>query len=622
MALKTAPYGTWESGLTPELAAGKLRFLDVQYAGTDLVWLEGRGRKAALMLRREMQPPVELPAELDPRGGLAYGGGDFSVTENLLFCANRNGRISCLELATGKMDYITPQFGAIASPAGAPDGRYVLFLHTDNRDDSIGLVDRSSGNWPVRLVRGADFYMQPVWHPAGRSISWVEWDAPEMPWDGSRIMQADFDDITARISNIRTIAGNRQVPVFQPLFSPDGKYLSFIRGCGDRDELVLYDLASGQITTPVSDLNLIPPAWVMGMRVYGWAGDSRTVYLICQENGESAVLELDIPSGRTTRLDLSPYTSFSQITVSSRSGRFACIAASPWMQTRGIEWDQGKITTVCENTSGEPDEKEIPEPQPVSWNTSGGDEVHGLYYAPKNSKFTGSGLPPAIIHVHGGPTGSVERSFSFEMAFFTNRGYAVLAVNYRGSTGYGRRYQQALNGHWGEYDVEDTVSGAKFLVENQLADSHRLILKGSSAGGYTVLNTLIRHPGVFAAAICSYPVANLLTILQETFKFEQHYYDSLIGRYPEEAEKYEAWSPARHIDRLTTPMLLFHGDSDPVVPVGQSDEICAALRARGVPLVYHVFNGEGHGWKKPETLETYYAMIQQFLQDTVVRVEE
>ncbi len=254
----------------------------------------------------------------------------------------------------------------------------------------------------------------------------------------------------------------------------------------------------------------------------------------------------------------------------------------------------------------------------MNWQNQSGETVFGFYYPPLNAHFTSAGLPPAIVHIHGGPTTQADTSFSFDAEFYTNRGYAMLMVNYRGSSGYGRKYQQALNRHWGEFDVEDAVSAVRFLIDNGLANPDQIVLKGGSAGGYTLLNTLARHPGIIRAAVCSYPVANLKTIIDETFKFEAHYYDSLIGPYPVEKQKYTDWSPINHVNSIRTPMLLFHGDSDPVVPPSQSAEIAAALSVNNVPHRYHVFTGEGHGWRNAETLETYYSMIEQFLIDFVV----
>jgi dipeptidyl aminopeptidase/acylaminoacyl peptidase len=439
-----------------------------------------------------------------------------------------------------------------------------------------------------------------------------------MPWDGSLLKTAQFDRKAGRISDIRTIAGDTNTPVFQPEFSPDSRHLSYLQGAGDRDELIILDLQTGVKRVVLKDKILITPAWTLGQRVYGWSPDSRMIFCIYQKMGEFGVIELDLENSTNKELDLSPYSNFSQIKLSPKDKSFACIASYPEIPARIIEWEKGEIQVVQSSLEFDISPHEISSPQPVEWKTSTGEAVYGYYFPPQNSKFTSEGLPPAVIHVHGGPTSQVDSSFSFDTNFFTNRGYAVLVVNYRGSTGYGRNYQKALNHHWGEFDVDDTVSAAHFLVESGLANPKQLVIKGSSAGGYTLLNVLIRHPNLFQAAICSFPVANLMTIINETFKFEAHYYDSLIGPYPAEKAKYINWSPINHIDQIRTPLILFHGDSDPVVPSSQSAEIVEVLSANHIPHRYHLFKGEGHGWKKAETLETYYNMIEQFLLENII----
>lgn len=615
MKKTSVPYGRWKSELSPALIANKLRFSDVHYSGTGLVWFEGRSTGSMLLHLPDGGSHPAIAPSNQPRGGLAYGGGEFSTVGDEILYVNKDGSIHRTSVETDEPIPISLAFGSVSSPCSSPDGHYVLFLHTDGKEDSIGLVDTASKGWPIRLIHGADFYMQPAWNPAGDRIAWVEWNTPSMAWDGSIIKTARFDPSSNAVYDIQTIAGDPNTPVFQPEFSPDSKYLSFLQGVGDRDELVILDLHSGSKTTLLKDLVLIPPAWVHGMRIYGWTADSRKIYIISQEDAGSSILEIQVEDESFITLDLAPYCSLSQISTSPKDNSFACIASSPLDPGKIIRWKDGRVVIVRSSLETTFSACEIPAAQPVSWKNATGETIYGLYTPPLNSRFESSGLPPAIIHVHGGPTSQVDGSFSFDTAFFTNRGYAVLAVNYRGSSGYGRSYQQALNHHWGEVDVEDTVSAAGYLVENGLANPDQLVIKGGSAGGYTLLNTIIHHPGVFRAAVCSYPVANLLTIIAETFKFEAHYYDSLIGPYPEQKDKYIDWSPITHRAKIRTPMILFHGDADPVVPLAQSDEIAAALKENGVPHVYRVFNGEGHGWKKAETLETYYSMIETFLKE-------
>lgn len=615
---KLRPFGKWKSDITPALTANKLRLSDVQSTEDGILWLDGRSEGTVLVHKAGDSVMVDIAPQYQPRGGLAYGGGEFQTRNGLIVFVNKDGRLFRTSIQKDICRPITPGFGSSASPSISPDGQFVLYIHSDGQEDSIGLADMNKPEWPIRLVYGADFYMQPVWHPGGDSIAWVEWNSPNMPWDGAVIKVAKIDQITRSVQDVQVIAGDACTPVYQPEFSPDSRYLSYLTGAGDMDELVLMDLKIGNKEVLLKDKILIQPAWQHGQRVYGWSSDSRMIFCIAQTKVASSILKINLEDHTLQPLDMAPYSIFSQISVSPNSTEFCCLASSPSEPSAVIQWTSGEVRVVRTSIDISQIKDEISIPQPVKWTNPSGQIIHGYYYPPLNSKFHSEGLAPCVINIHGGPTSQSDPGFSFDAEFFTNRGYAFLSVNYRGSTGYGRNYQKELDHHWGEYDVEDTVSAAQFLIERGLADPSRLIIKGGSAGGYTLLNTIIRHPNLFRAAICSYPVANLMTIIEETFKFEAHYYDSLIGPYPQEKGKYIDWSPIQHVEKIRTPMILFHGDSDPVVPCSQSAQIVKALEANQIPYTYKVFPGEGHGWRKTETIQTYYKMVEHFLIEYVL----
>jgi dipeptidyl aminopeptidase/acylaminoacyl peptidase len=257
-------------------------------------------------------------------------------------------------------------------------------------------------------------------------------------------------------------------------------------------------------------------------------------------------------------------------------------------------------------------------PEPIEWASSSGETIHGIYYPPTNPAFEGRDLPPAIIQIHGGPTGQRDCSFSPANQFFATRGYVVLEVNYRGSTGYGKSYRQALNGKWGIYDVEDAVSGAQHLVDSGLAHPERLVIMGGSAGGYTVLRALTTHPGFFKAGICLYGISNLFTLDAETHKFESHYLESLLGPLPESSAVYRERSPLFAVDKIRDPVAIFQGEDDKVVPKDQAELLVNALKQHGVPYEYHLYEGEGHGWRKAETVTKFYTAVEAFLRQYVV----
>jgi len=222
------------------------------------------------------------------------------------------------------------------------------------------------------------------------------------------------------------------------------------------------------------------------------------------------------------------------------------------------------------------------------------------------------------VRIHGGPTDQATAAYGPATQFFVTRGYAVLEVNFRGSTGYGRAYMLALRDSWGVCDVEDAASAARYLGESGAADPARLVIYGGSSGGYTVLESLCRAPGTFRAGICLYGVSNLFALAADTHKFEARYLDLIVGPLPEAAERYRERSPIFHADLIRDPVAIFQGQEDRVVPPAQAEEIVAALRRRGVPHTYQLYPGEGHGWRRPETIEAFYAAVESFLRQHVI----
>jgi dipeptidyl aminopeptidase/acylaminoacyl peptidase len=614
------PYGQWPSPITPESMAGQLRLEDVQWDsdGKTMVWLEGRSDHNLLVAEREGEATRDLSWEQSVRAGIGYGGGDFAVNHGVIYHAGRDGRLYRRELTYGQPIPLTPAFGATASPAPSPDGRWLLYVHSHEGVDSLGLASTDGSGWPVQIVQGADFYMQPAWHPSGKIIAWVEWDHPNMPWDGGRLMLAGFSGSREMLANIRCLAGDENTPVFQPVFSPDGIRLSFLQGSGETDRLVVCELQSGELRVLMEYSNLLPPAWNQGMRWHGWSPDSSTIYSLRDEAGFFSIWRTDLASGISERLDMDPYTWFDQLSVAPAGDKIAFIASQAAFPPRVVEWEGGK-TRIVRRSDGETiDPQDFSVPQPLEFSAKDGELVHALYYPPASGKFYSEGLPPAVIYVHGGPTSQVTSKYNPDAVFFTSRGYAYLAVNYRGSSGYGRTYMHALREHWGDLDVEDVASAAIGLADRGLADKDRLVIKGGSAGGYTLLNALIRYPGLFKAGICSYGVSNLFNLAQATDKFEEQYNDRLIGPLPGSAQLYHEWSPAYHAEKIQDALAIFHGSADPVVPLEQSITIVETLKRNGVSHLFQIYEGEGHGWRKYETIVDFYRQIEKFLLERVI----
>ena len=594
---------------TPKMLAQMDRLNDVQ-AATGLgawVWSLAQGRQSRLRVQQGAQAPRDLFRDMRLRPGVGYGGGDFGLGPDfVVFTAE--GRLYRQSLQAGLPRPITPAFGGWAAPTVSPDGTWVLAVHTYEDKDVLAGVPADGSQWPGILAQGADFYMQPAWHPQMRFVAWVEWDFPQMPWDGTRLMLARWDQ--GRLHSPRHLAGDADTPVFQPTFSPDGRYLAYLTAQGEWDALVLHDLETGQTRTLVEGTALIPPAWAQGMRAYTWLDDQRLV-LLENQAGRAHILLVHLTDGvqRRTPQD---YTWLRQ-PAALGPRQVAFLASSPQIPERLVVWDpETDRWTVLARTATESLPREaLPQVQPLTWEGPEGFRLHALYYPPCCNRW--GTPPPAVVSIHGGPTSQRVWNFNPQAALFTGLGYAYVELNYRGSTGYGRRYMKALYGRWGEVDVEDAVSLARHLAQTGLADPKRLAIMGGSAGGYTVLNVLIRYPEVYQVGIALYPVTDLFALAQDTHKFERRYLDTLIGPLPQAAARYRAWSPLFHAQEIRTPLALFQGEDDKVVPPDQADRLAQALQQRGVPLLYRRYPGEGHGFRQPETLEDMHRQIERFL---------
>lgn len=622
------------------------RLLDAQWDsdGRTLVWLESRSGRTVLVCasRDDAHAPRDLTSDIAIRAQVGYGGGDFTVSHGTLFFVAKSGRIYRQSLSSGSARPITPEFGHAASPTVSHDGRWLLYVHTYEGTDVLAVVDTEGKQWPQRIAVGHDFYMQPRWHPSRLDIAYIAWDHPHMPWDSSTLYYAtcDVSDGGLVVTDTRTIAGGADSAIFQPEFSPDGRWLSYVSDTSGWGHVYLHDLEQATDTQAASSDRCITrgnaeygrPAWIQGMRTYGWTHDSHALICVCNERGFARFYRQPITGDDSEELrGLKDYTWFDQPAISPTQDDIAIIASSSTQPARLVVCcqshateDESNVRIISRSSTEQIRPTDLAQAQPICWKVHPDVDVHGLLYLPPgyeplSSEQEGT-RPPAIIHIHGGPTAQATANYQPAMQFFATRGYVVLQINYRGSTGYGRAYMHALHGNWGISDVEDAISGACYLRDNKIADESRMVIMGGSAGGYTVLETLCKTAGFFKAGICLYGVSNLLSLVSDTHKFEERYLDSLVGPWPETSTRYYERSPIFHAETLHVPMAMFQGDEDTVVPRAQSDSIVESLRTRGVPHEYTVYEGEGHGWRRPETIEAYYKAVEAFLRHHVLFV--
>jgi dipeptidyl aminopeptidase/acylaminoacyl peptidase len=611
-----APYGTWTSPLcATRVAAAGLRLGQVTLLAGEVYWLEGRpeeGGRGVVMCRagdgsvRELTPPsVSVRSRVHE-----YGGGDFLVEGRTLFFSNdADQRLYRLEPG-GAPVAITPEPPAprawrYADGCASLDGRIVFCVrerHTDGGSVSNELVAVAADGAaaPRTIIAGRDFYAFPRVSPDGRRLAWTCWDAPNMPWDGTELWVGELD-ADGSIRDARRVAGGPEESVFQPSWSPDG-VLHFI---SDRTGWwnLYRDERGAALPLAPCDADFGVAQWVFGLSTYAFLADG-TIACLYFENGLQRLGLVRPGTGTVARLDL-PWTAYSPAQLRSDGTRLAFVAGglTEAAAVRLLEPHSGRCEAVRRTDELALDPRHIATPEPTEFPTSHGRTAHAFYYAPRNAHFRApqGERPPLLVLSHGGPTAIASCELSLKVQFWTSRGFAVVDVNYGGSTGFGRGYRERLKGAWGVVDTEDCICAARWLVERGLADGRRLAIRGSSAGGYTTLCALVFHD-LFAAGASYYGVADLESLADETHKFEARYLDALIGPYPERRDLYRERSPIQHAERLSCPVILFQGLEDAVVPPAQAQAMVAGLQAKGLPHAQITFAGEQHGFRRAETV--------------------
>ncbi|MEE3371015.1 MAG: S9 family peptidase [Planctomycetota bacterium] len=621
-------YGLWESAVTPRLLAQGRHLKGVCWDsdGQTLVWLEERSGRGVLVAQSTTgEAPNDVTSDHNVRAEVGYGGGDFTAHGGQVFFVGcPTGQLFRQAIGGGGSRVVTPQFGKIAAPTVSPDGRYVVYVHSDGQQDCIALVDTDGAHWPQRIASGHDFYMQPRWNADGSRLAWIAWDHPNMPWDGTVL---EWTEVTygptglPQVTAPRVAAGGPDVAIFQPEFLADGRlvYVS--------DELQWGRLAVQELDTGVcrwlsaTETEFALPAWSQDMRSYAVAEDGQSLFAVANRSGYQSLEQIEIATGAFHQVEpLALYSEISQLAVSPQGNSVAILGSGPRNPPRVVSHQVGTSTTrvVARALSETVDRDALADCQPVCWPTAGGETAHGLLMWPAGHPELVADKPPLVVMVHGGPTSQVRAGWRGEGQFLATRGYAVLFVNYRGSTGYGRDYMLRLRGNWGICDVEDALSGRQWLIDTERVDAERTVIMGGSAGGFTVLQTLVEHPQAFAAGIDLYGVADQFGLAAETHKFESRYTDSLLGPLPAAAAVYRARSPVFGADRIERPLAVFQGELDRVVPRNQSDRIAATLQKNGVPHVYHVYPEEGHGWRQAATIEHFFQELDSFLRKYVI----
>jgi len=614
--MKIAPYGAWQSPITTDLiVAGSIGLGTPTFHDGLLYWVESRPQEAgrnvlvqrdATGLRRDVTPaPFNIRTRVHEYGGDAW----LLHGETAYFVNFSDQQVYRVALQAGAEPVQLTHLEHLRFANGTVDAHrnriiYVVEDHSEPGEavNFIGAVSLIDGSL-LRLAEGHDFFSAPDLSSDGNQLAFMSWDHPDMPWDESVIWKAAVLEDGSLGDSVK-IAGGRtagqKISVQQPRFSPHGTlfYVS--------DESGWWNIYSESAAQPVLAMRAEfgSPHWGFGLCSYQFE-DSDTIVAIYLENNVSKLARLDLASRQLTHIPV-PRSSLGGLSRVD-DNCIAMIVASElsFAEIVLVDASSGDIKEViAQATIVDVDTNYYSSPQTIVYPTAGNDEAHAFYYPPHNPDYAAptDASPPLVVMFHGGPTGATSNILSLRTQYWTTRGFAVLDVNYRGSTGYGRAYRDKLLGSWGVVDVEDAVAGAQYLVSQGKADAAQLAIRGGSAGGYTVLAALT-FTDVFSAGASHYGVSDLEALAKDTHKFESRYLDSMIGRYPQDIDIYKARSPIHHTDQLNAACIFFQGLEDQVVPPNQAEMMVEVLRNKGLPVAYVPFEGEQHGFRQAKNIK-------------------
>ena len=643
-------YGSWPSPISIEMAvASAMSLREVRLDGDDVYWTEDRpdeGGRQVIVRWNETNGAVDVtPPPFNARTTAhEYGGGWYAVDSGTVYFVNlddgriyRQPRGAAPEPLTEEGPYrhgdlvvdtrrnrllcIREDMSAVVDH-GATDGA----PPTDGSrgpepQDLLVAVDLATGMVDV-LTSGYDFYSSPRPSPNGKSVAWLSWRHPNMPWDGTQLWVAGVDD-GGRLTDPHLVAGGADEAVVQPEWAPDGTLVFASDRTGWWN---LYRLtgATADKADERSLAALAPmeaefsgPLWVFGMRWFG-IGPDGTIVAIAHADGSDQLWMIPA-SGVPERIDV-PDAQIDSLVVGEE--RVAYIGSGPTEPHSVVLLDlsipdRRVLRRAFDVTV---DRAYLSQPEQIEFPTTAGDTAYALYYPPTNPDVTapGSERPPLVVMTHGGPTSRSGSALNYGRQVFTSRGFAVVDVNYRGSNGHGREYMRRLDGQWGKFDVDDTVAAAQYLADRGDVDRQRMAIRGGSSGGYTTLCALVWHD-VFGAGASYFGVGDLEALARFTHKYESRYLDRLVAPYPEGVEIYRERSPIHFMDRITSPVIVLQGEDDMVVPIAQAEQLVASLRERRIPHAYLPFAGEGHGFRQAPNMRrsleaelSFYAQVFGF----------
>jgi dipeptidyl aminopeptidase/acylaminoacyl peptidase len=643
---KTAPYGSWKSPITSDLiVAQSIGLSDVRLDGRTIYWLESRpqeqGRNVVVRGEDDGRQTDISPQPFNTRTRVhEYGGGSWTVADGAVYFSNfADGRLYRQAKGASAPQPLTPPPLARGRDWRFADG---VIDHRRNRwigvredhtvvgepVNSVVAVDlrvaqAAQGSDPGQvLLDGHDFFCSPRLSPDGKWLVALAWDHPNMPWNGTLLYLADVGEDGAP-GTPQLISGGPAESIFQPEWSPDGGAIVFVSDRSGWWNLYRFDLAT-RTTQPLAPMaaEFGLPQWNLGTSTYAFAGADRIVCAYSERGlGRLAVLDLKSQALKNQALKNqasknqalrpvdTPFTEFGSVRAAGDRVVFRAAAPGHPASIVVLDLPSGRTTILKKSTDlldrAEPRIADyLTKVESVEFPTTDGETAFGLFYPPANPDYAPppGERPPLLVKCHGGPTSAASSALNLGIQYWTSRGIAVLDVNYRGSTGFGRAYRDRLHLTWGVVDVDDCVNGASFLAERGLVDGKRCVISGGSAGGYTTLAALTFRD-FFKGGASYYGVSDAAALARDTHKFESRYLDWLIGPYPAEEARYRERSPLFHVERLSKPVIFFQGDEDAIVPPNQAEAMVEALRRKGNPVGYFLFAGEQHGFRKAGNIQ-------------------
>lgn len=627
------PYHKWVPNITPEqIFKETISFSDIKIVNGNIYWSETRpaenGRVAIVCQTAKGEVYDVLPEDVYVRTRVhEYGGLSWEIDddEEYIFYVNfGDQRIYRKSLRSEEPPIpLTPvknsdgSLGKYAAPILTSDGTTLIFVYEKEftqkeNENYIALLDitENTVQEPTIIVEGKDFYFDPILSPDGNQLAWLQYNHPNMPWNSTELVLAEYKDKHIVSGSKKLITGGNGISICGIRFDRSGR-LYFIMDEENQPEdspknwWNIYQYENGEtraITQELAEFGL--PMWVFRFLSWDFLPSSGRIVASYDKKGQNYLSLIDPITNVLETLDspfdehfnVQAYSEHEIILLGSSSNKPSALVKLD-LQTMGYE--------IIKSSFANPlSKQDISVPQHLEYPTSDGKRAYGLLYLPINSKFLPpeGDRPPLIVMVHGGPTARVQRQFLLSRQFWTNQGYAIFDIDHRGSTSYGRRYRDALKGSWGIIDAQDVKDAVDYLIQ-QGTVTPKVAIKGGSAGGYAVQRALTLFPDTFQAGASYFGIGNLITLTKLTHKFESKYMDWLMGKSLSDAEGEQIFkdrSPINHLDKLKSPMILFQGKDDKIVTPEVSREMAEILDKKGIFNEYIEYEGEAHGFRKKE----------------------